>query len=66
MKTGVACLGFLVLAAGCIALGGLICMALWNWVIVALFHVPPVDYWMGVGISLTLSVIGGAFRTVTK
>lgn len=47
-------------------LSGLICMWLWNWVIVALFHVAPIDFPMGIGISAVLWVIGSAFRAHNK
>ena len=57
------CVGVVVLW---VALSGWICMLLWNWVIVALFHTTPIDYPLGIGISLVLSVIGSAFRSHSK
>ena len=39
--------GFIAAVVGLSALSGLICMALWNWVIVGLFHASPIGSWMG-------------------
>jgi hypothetical protein len=46
----------------CGAYSGFVAMLLWNAVVVPLFHAHPIGFWLGVGLSLLLSFVGGAFR----
>ncbi len=46
------------------ALGALIFMLLWNWLMPYLFSLPEVSFWMAWGLLWLLSFIGAAFRTV--
>lgn len=50
----------------CVCIESLIVMGLWNWVIVGLFGVNPINLLMAFGIVLVLDFIGGLFKkTVT-
>lgn len=41
-------------------------MAVWNWALVPLFHFPPLEWGQAFLIYLGISLVGGAFRTITS
>ena len=59
----------LVLLAVCvvIAIEAGIIMLLWNCVLCALFPaIPKLTFWLAVGVSWILSILGGVFKVVVK
>lgn len=49
-----------------VCIESLIVMGLWNWVIVGLFGVNPINLLMAFGVVLVLDVIGSFFRGIVK
>lgn len=43
-----------------------ITMAVWNWALVPLFHLPPLDWGQAFLIYLGIGLIGGAFKSVAS
>lgn len=58
--------GAICLVVGVIAFQAWILMLLWNWVVVAMFGAPPMTYWIGVGFSLLLALIGSFFKSASS
>lgn len=59
-------LGVIALVLGGVALESLLVWWLWNWVIVALLPVSPINFWLACGVVLVLSVLSGFFRTIVN
>lgn len=59
----------LVIIAICavLAIEGGVIMLLWNYVLCALFPaIPMVSFWMGIGVSCILSILGGVFKVTVN
>jgi hypothetical protein len=55
-------LGIIMLIIGVFALESAICMWLWNWVVVSIFNVTPINFWLSCGIMFLINFIIGLFR----
>lgn len=68
--TSSSCIGCILIILLCIifgALGGLIFMALWNWLVPIFWDSAPIlTFWQAWGCMILLSIIGNFFRSKSK
>lgn len=68
--TTTSCIGCIFIILLCIifgALGGLIFMALWNWLVPLFWTSAPIlTFWQAWGCMILLSIIGNFFRSKSK
>ena len=55
-------IGAIIVIFGALAVEAWLCMLLWNWVIVALFSLNPINFWLGFGIMIIINLAIGLFR----
>lgn len=56
------CLGIVALFACLLGIGPAIFMALWNWLMPAIFGLPKITFWMSFGLILLISFLTGGLR----
>jgi len=52
-------IGFAILGIGAMFLFGLVIMLLWNWLMPAIFGLPAITYWQGIGLLILSSILFG-------
>ena len=62
MKILLAVVGALILTLGVVALEACVVMALWNWVVVALFNAPTISFGLAFGLMLLIGVLTGGVK----
>ena len=65
-KSNEAALGVVIGYLLLIAFSALFVMLLWNWVIVAIFALPVIDYWLALGLYLLCGILFKSYSTKDK